>query len=121
MSEDLYEEGKIRKNYELCSYAVYFSLKYKFQLNQSISNQLKEDSKQSNDCIFLMLSYLYDKKYQNKKYLKKYKDLANNYYKDDFGRYWLFCYEVLTQNELNNIYKEFNLLVYIICSFSLIL
>ncbi|MFK8274741.1 RNA-directed DNA polymerase [Capnocytophaga cynodegmi] len=106
ISEDLYEEGKIRKNYELCSYVIYFSLKYKFQLNQSISSQLKNDSIQSNDCIFLMLSYLYDKKYQNKKYLKEYKDLANNYYKDDFGRYWLFCYEVLTQNELNNIYKD---------------
>lgn len=103
ISKDLYELGIKKKNYELCSYALYYSIKYKFDLN---SSNIKIDSMKSKDCIFLMLAYLYDKKRKQKTYLQEYKGLAIKLYNEDFHRYWLFCYEVLTQNELKDKYKE---------------
>lgn len=103
ISNDLYELGQKKKNFEICAYAVYFSLKYNFKL---VCNEtIKKDSMKSSDCIFLMIAYLYDKKNQKRSYLKDYKDLAIKLFAEDFHRYWLFCYEVLTQNELKDKYK----------------
>lgn len=103
ISDDLYDLGQKKKNYEICAYAIYFSLKYDFKL---FSNEtIKKDSIKSNDCIFLMIAYLYCKKNHRKPYLKEYKDLAKKLFEEDFHRYWLFCYEILTQNELKDKYK----------------
>lgn len=105
MSNDLYELGIKKKNYELCSYAVYFALKYNIQLKYH--STIKKDAIKSIDCIFLMISFLYDKKHQRRSYLKEYKDLAKKFSDaGDFCRYWVFCYEVLTQNELKDKYKQ---------------
>ncbi|WP_407534703.1 RNA-directed DNA polymerase [Elizabethkingia miricola] len=103
ISNDLYELGIKKKNYEICSYALYFAVKYNFKLNNI---NIKRDSLKSSDCIFLMIAYLYDKRNNRKSYLKEYKDLALKLYKEDFHRFWLFCYEVLTQKELKDKYKE---------------
>lgn len=101
ISNDLYELGIKRKNYEVCSYAIYYAMKYDFELNHII----KEHAIKAEDCIFLMIAFLYDKRNQPKAYLKDYEELAMKLYNEDFHRYWLFCYEVLTQNELRGKYK----------------
>ncbi|MGI9651292.1 hypothetical protein [Chryseobacterium sp. RLHN22] len=103
IANDLYNLGIRKKNYEICSYAIYYAMKYDFKLSQIT---IKKDSIRSCDCIFLMIAYLYDKKNQKKSYLKEYKDLAIKLYDEDFQRYWLFCYEILTQNELRDKYKD---------------
>ncbi|MCD9853360.1 hypothetical protein LUD75_01485 [Epilithonimonas sp. JDS] len=77
-------------------------MEYKFKLS---SSTIKNDALKSNDCIFLMIAFLYDKRYESKSYLKEYKDLAKKLYAEDFHRYWIFCYEILTQNELRDKYK----------------
>jgi hypothetical protein len=98
IAEDVYNVGLRKRLYEPCAYAVYWAMKYGFTL----SINLKNDSITSNDCIFLLISYLYDKKHNNIRYLKEYKDLANLLKVDDFDRYWLFIYEVLSMTDLIN-------------------
>jgi hypothetical protein len=102
IAKDIYEFGYKRKIYEACSYAIYWAIKYDFELR---IESIKQDSIKSLDCIFLLISFLYDKKHNKTSYLKEYKDLSKNLKKDDFDRYWLFIYETLPSSELSDNYK----------------
>lgn len=104
LANDLYDLGQKKKNYEICAYAIYFAVKYKFKLH--FNDSIKKNSIKSNDCIFMLIAFLYDKRNQKKSYLKEYNDIAIKLLREDFHRYWLFCFEVLTQNELKDKYKE---------------
>lgn len=102
IAKDIYAYG-VRKNiYEACSFAIYWSLKYDFKIDITT---LKDDSISSTDCIFMLISFLYDKKHEKKVYLKEYKEEARRLKIDDFDRYWLYIYEILTSAELNDKYK----------------
>ena len=57
IANDLYRIGIKKKNYEACSFALYWSIKYKFRIN----DEFPEQSILSEDCIFLLLSYLKSK------------------------------------------------------------
>lgn len=94
---DIYAYGLKKKIYEACSYAIYWAIKYDFSIEILT---IKEDSINSMDCIFLTISFQYDKKYNKKAYLKEYKDLAKSLKKDDFDRYWIYVYETLPWTEL---------------------
>lgn len=102
ISNDLYEIGLKKKNFEVCAYAVYFSLKYKFKLS---CNSIEKDSIKSNDCIFLLISYLYCKRNFGKAALLPFKIIARKFLLSDFDRYWLFCYEILGVADLTGNYK----------------
>lgn len=102
IAKDIYDLGYKRKIYEACSYAIYWAIKYDFDLGIT---SIKRDSINSLDCIFLMISFLYDKRHNKKSYLKEYKDLSKNLKKDDFDRYWLFIYETLPWTELTDNYR----------------
>ncbi|MES2139197.1 MAG: RNA-directed DNA polymerase [Bacteroidota bacterium] len=102
IANDIYVYGLKKKIYEACSYAVYWALKYHFEL-ETIS--LKEDSIKSSDCIFMMISFQYDSRHYKKAYLKEYKDQATALKRHDFDRYWLFIYETLPWTELTGNYK----------------
>ncbi|WP_394347150.1 hypothetical protein [Pedobacter frigidisoli] len=102
IAKDIYAYGIKKKIYEACSYAIYWAIKYDFNI-EILTN--KQDSVNSLDCIFLMISYLYDKKYYKKAYLKDYKDLSKELKKDDFDKYWLFIYETLPWTELTDNYR----------------
>lgn len=102
-SDIFYKEGMIKKNFELCSYALLFSIKN----NTIIDNFDVTFILKTEHCILLLLSYLYCKKHnlnddKNKliEYAKSLSDV-----KDDFDRNWLFIYEVLSVNDLHNEYK----------------
>jgi len=99
---DTYKYGCQKKIFEACSFAVYWSLKYDFDIGITT---LKDDSINSLDCIFMMISYLHDKKYKQKAYLSEYRDLAKKLKKNDFDRYWLFIYETLSNVDLADNYK----------------
>lgn len=102
IAQDIYEYGISKKIYEACSYALFWSIKYDFKLDTNN----KQDSINSMDCIFLLISFLYDKKYFPKIYLKEYVDLSKSLKKHDFDRYWIFIYEILPWSDLPSNYKE---------------
>ncbi len=105
ISSDIFNLGKEKRNYEAMSYALYFALKYNFKLKEKIN--LLEEAKRKEDCILMLLCYLYDKK--NNKDTEEYKIIANNFIinitsgntnikiLDD--EYWLFAYEVLSRED----------------------
>lgn len=101
ISQDLFIEGQKRKVYEPCSYALYWAMKYDFQLD---IQDMHQKSLRSGDCIFMLSSFLYQKKHGNmhaNAFVKKAIELKAV----DFYRYWLFIYEVLSVEELSDEYK----------------
>ena len=52
-----------------------------------------------------MIAFLYDKKHQEKAYLKECNDLSKDLNRDDFDRYWLYIYETLSWTELADNYR----------------
>lgn len=102
IAKDIYAYGFKNKIFEACSFSIYWSLKYDFDLEIT---SLKNDSINSLDCIFMIISFLHDKKYQKLSYLTEYKDKAKILKKDDFDRYWIFIYETLSWTELTDNFK----------------
>jgi hypothetical protein len=102
----IFNDG-IQYNYidEIC-FSLYYSLKY----DVILSNEKKEMETilSSNNCIILLLVYLYLKKHNDKKTCKM---LMSNAHKlsindDDFGQYWLFIYELLPESKLRGVWKD---------------
>lgn len=103
VSQSLYDNNIMIKNYEGASYALYYSIKYKFDLK----NINFEDIKETGDCILFLLHYLYDKFINNKKDEKKHRDLAKEIVnRKDINRYWVYVYEVLTIGNLKDKWKN---------------
>lgn len=102
ISDDIYEYGIKYDIYEACSYALFWATKYGFQLN---ATNIKKEAIESEDCIFMLIAFLYHKKYERKSYLKEYKDEAKKLKRTDFDRYWVYIYEVLSWSDLPNHYK----------------
>lgn len=102
IAQDIYAYGLKKRIYEACSYAIYWAIKYDFDIEL---DNIKQDSINSLDCIFLMISYLYDKKHHSKAYLSEYKELSRSLKGDDFDRYWLYIYETLPFTELTDQYR----------------
>jgi hypothetical protein len=108
ISNDLYTLG-VSKNISECAiYAIFFSLKYDFKLN----NTLFDEAMKMDDTVLLLLSYLHDKKYLNKSadfnrttIGKKYKTLAKTMV-DNIDEYWVFVYEVLSKDQLKDEWKK---------------
>lgn len=102
IAQDIYQYGIKRKQYEACSYAIYWAIKYDFDIDITTN---KDESISSLDCIFLTISFLYDKKRFRKSYLKEYKDFSKTLKTNDFDRYWLYVYETLPWSELTDNYR----------------
>ena len=73
IANDVFDLGREKKIAEPCCYAIYWSLRYDFKLN--IKN-LKKKALESDDCIFMLLAYLYHKKHKSKAFIIDYKDKA---------------------------------------------
>lgn len=97
IAQDVYDVGISRRIYESCSFALFWSIKYGFDL----SNNHVEDSFVSEDCVFMLLSYLKTTKEKGKikEGKKKFKEKAKSLIVD-MDRYWLFIYEVLPKTDL---------------------
>ena len=102
IAKDIYEYGLKKKIFEACSFAVYWAIKYDFDLEVLT---LKTDSINSLDCIFMLISFLYDKKHHRKAYLKEYKDQAKILKMEEFDRYWIYIYETLSWTELTDKFR----------------
>ena len=97
IAQDVYNVGVSRHIYESCSFALYWAIKYGFDL----SNNHIEDSFASEDCVFMLLSYIKTTKEKGKikEGKKRFKEKAKSLI-DDMDRYWLFIYEVLPKTDL---------------------
>ena len=112
ISTNIFKLGIEKNIYEAMIYALYFALKYNFKIKcKTIAKTNQIQNKE--DCILMLLSYLYDKKYN--KDLKFYIDTAKSYIikttlkteeiniiDDEF---WLFAYEVLRIESPKNLDK----------------
>lgn len=99
-SDSLYLDSKASHNCEAVSYAIYFSLKHGFTLNELDIGWVIERG----DCVLLLMTWLYFLKVNrgNAKatQLKPLKKEALRLKDVDMDRYWLFCYEALSFGNL---------------------
>lgn len=101
ISDDLIEYGLPRSSFEPCTYGVFFALKYDFEL--SIEN-ICEKSLNSDDCIFMLITYIYCKKHDHD--ITPFIVKAKHYNTiRSFDNYWLFIYEVLQKEDLKDEFK----------------
>lgn len=104
ISTNLYHHGTKNNLNEVVSYAIYFSIRYEFYFDGLDPYNY---AKESNDCIVLLLSFLYDKRQSRKitdTRMKKYRILADNLYNNGHGmnKFWLFIYEVFTAGKFRD-------------------
>ncbi len=102
ISQYLYNEGLETQNFECASYAIYFSLKYEFEL-QRISTT---DVLAKEDCIFSLLDYCYCKRYNHKADLYRHKKHVQEFTEEEFEYFWLYAYHVLPESKLKDEWKE---------------
>ena len=97
-TNQLYEQELTVRNYDAVCYAIYFALKFGFEIN-SLSAQIAIDS---DSCIFKLLAFLYFKKVNNKDEKKLLRDYALQLKRndEDLNRNWLFVYESLPKSDL---------------------
>lgn len=97
IADSLYDVGIRTNNYEACSYAIYWALRYDFELSAA---QLCHDAINSEDCVLKLLGFCYAKKHKLVADVKEYKNNAKSYSGVDIDRNWLFIYEVLPKSDL---------------------
>ena len=92
------------QNFEAIYYAIFFSLKYDFVIDGvDVDSAIK-----SNDCLYKLFVFLYFKRNNNSEALKLLKNNAIDLKKRSTGnmdRYWIFCYEALSEGQLNDEWK----------------
>jgi len=96
MALELYEKGLLQRNFEACSFSLYWSYRYGFELNKNYVN----DAIDSGDCVFLTMALLCKKRIADKKSLASLRSYAGTL-KSDIDRYWLFVYEALPASSLS--------------------
>lgn len=106
ISNDLLNYGVQRNSYELVAYSIYFALKYDFEFDINLS--LLEKIGNLDDCLTLLLAYLYDKKKYGVRsgVIKQHKVVAEHLYESNEAGYWLYYYEVLPANKLKNYWSK---------------
>jgi len=101
ISSMLYDEGIKLKNYEAVCYALYYANKYEFEITKLDF----EVATSSNNCLFLLFTYLYYEKKKNKAAVKLCQDYARSLITTEMDNFWLFIYEALPQNDLQGYWK----------------
>lgn len=100
----IYTEYMPQRAFEAVSYAIYWCLKYKLTVEEIDVHKILD----SDDCILMLLAYKY---FVWKKDVKAYlllKEYAEELAKsnDELERYWLFVYEVCSQDVLSDDWLE---------------
>ena len=101
----LYDKGLETDDYELLAFAVYYAL----LCNVGINNLRTESAINSNDCLFLLMSYLYCEKCHDKTGLLTLYNFAKGLpagKSSEFDKLWLFAYEILDEADLAHEWKD---------------
>lgn len=88
-------------NYELMYYALFYAIKYNFNLMNFNLDYIITCS----SCILKLLAWTYCKQKKDKENAKKIKEYVLSIKDTDFEQNWILCYEVLNQIELKNDWK----------------
>lgn len=94
-----YRSGLSSGNYDAVCYALYFAIKYRFRISRSKVT----DAISSNDCILLLLDYIYRKKHGP---VIEHDHNAKQLLSNSFGDYWLYCYEVLPSSSFKDLWRD---------------
>ena len=104
-SDALYIDSKVSHNYEAISYAIYFSLKHGFVLNELDINWVIDRG----DCVLLLMTWLYYLNLNNNNRrateLRPLRKEAERLKDTDMDRFWLFCYEAVAMSNLKDEWK----------------
>lgn len=102
-AQKIYENALTRNNFEAVSYAIYFALKYEFEIENLTSGVVIEKG----NCMFSLMSLLYFRKNG-----KSGEETAMGNYAlillqtdSDFDQNWLFVYEALPYSKLKDEWK----------------
>ncbi len=99
IANDIYEDGNRYNRFETMSYAIFYAIKYNFQLRDDLFDKVKLKE----DCVFMLLSYLHDIKFL-RGIKEQYKDIAkeiqNDYLSKD--KFWLFIFELLPREDIKD-------------------
>lgn len=84
--------------FEATSYAIYWAIKF----NLSIESLNVNKAIETDDAVFMVLTYEYFKNRNSTRDIKELKRFARKNLGDKiyFDQHWIFMYEVLTQNDL---------------------
>lgn len=102
-ANDAFQNGLSTRSFEQAAYALYFAIKYDFDITAFNVEVIMR----CNDCILLLLAYLYAMHKQKHNDVKALKDFARSM-KDDleiFDQYWVFMYEILPASDLKADWK----------------
>ena len=111
-SDAIYQDAVKINDYESLCYAIYFAIKFDFELDAFDNDwsSVKDYVFNSKDCLLLVMSWIYFMKINRGKrdatQVKPFTELARKLKKTDMDRYWLFCYEVLTYGNLAGDWKK---------------
>lgn len=96
----IFEEYYPKMIFEATSYAIYWAIKF----NLSIKSLNVNKAIETDDAVFMVLTYEYFKKRNSSRDIKELKRFARKYLRDEiyFDQHWIFMYEVLTQKDLKN-------------------
>ena len=96
----IFEEYYPKMIFEATSYAIYWAIKF----NLSIESLNVNKAIETDDAVFMVLTYEYFKKRNSRSDIQKLKLFARNNLGDEiyFDQHWIFMYEVLTQKDLKN-------------------
>lgn len=107
-SDMIYQDAVKINDYESLCYAIYFSIKFDFILNEFENDYQKSQEYviDSKNCLLLIMTWIYFMRQNgwNRKatQVKPLNKVAMELKNTDMDRYWLFCYEALTWGSLSN-------------------
>lgn len=100
VAEILYGQAMEKRDYLTACYALYYGARYEFQLDGVSPERIMD----SDDCLLMLFAFLYAEKVDNtdlrQALIEHAESIADNYTEEDFDRYWLFVYEVLSISKL---------------------
>lgn len=103
LSNMVYSRSIKEGNYYSAYYALYFSIKYEFELDEFDIVKVID----SDDCLLKFFAMIYCKRKNKTVWTSKLKEDAENLEKSgEFDSNWLFCYEVLKQDQLKGNWKD---------------
>lgn len=99
LSNMIYKDSIKTLNYEGIRYSIYFSLKYKFEINGLKAKEIIS----TNDCLSKLFGMLYFKRLNNNTELDKFKvDAKNLLDNNEMDRNWIYIYETLNGDCFTN-------------------
>ena len=106
LSDTIYRDAVNRNDYESLYYSINFAIRFDFVLDEVENDYAKAQDYvvKSKDCLLLIMTWIYFMKQNNWKrnatQVKPLNKVAMELKNADMDRYWLFCYEALTQGSL---------------------